>query len=157
MQSTVINGELKVTYPDNFKEMSQEEIERKTGTAYPDKWVISDEEKHMSISIIWKKSGAILSALANAKDISKANASKLKNTLKNNDYELEESFETEVCGIKTYGLRYSYTAKGKRQQGQAVVLKNKRVCYTISFYIRKENEAELAPVFEQFLADLSLN
>ena len=113
-----------------------------------------NENAHMVFSVYWHRSGAIASALANAKDINKSTEKKLSKGLKGHGYHLQTFYSREICDSVAYGFRHDYILRDIPYVSDVFTLKRGRMCYTIYCYTRKESESINRPVLESVLESM---
>ncbi|MBQ6263945.1 MAG: hypothetical protein IJK60_00660 [Clostridia bacterium] len=152
MKTVTINNELKITYPDGFVEKTEKE---KSGMNFygsiPD-LCINDPEKHITVSIAYKKYGALAAALSNRKGVVKSMSKKTAALMKEFNFR-PNGFITQKAGAFTAdGYGYSYDAQGINMLGRSFVVKSGRTFYYIHCYYRKELEEESLKIIDGILS-----
>lgn len=142
MKTAIFDQTISLDYPDDFYEMSEEEIRKFFGVDLL-RFGVRNLEKHVILSFA-KTNKSFLNILASPKSVLAGAENNLRNNLK--DYQQLESFETELLSKKGNGVRFSYSAidQDVKQYCEMVVVKyrnNFYVTYCLSrFEDRKENE-----------------
>ncbi|MBE6989550.1 MAG: hypothetical protein E7426_02235 [Ruminococcaceae bacterium] len=136
MEQVRLNEDLGLSYPDGFQVMSAEELSKLRFSGGAPQWCISDPERHMILSISWKKVNGLVAKLLSAKDIAKDTEAKLSRPMKTYGYRMEDFFELELDGKSTAGFLYRYTVQGIGMSGKTLTVKNGRTIYYIYFYFR---------------------
>lgn len=155
MNQAVINGELNVSWPDGFQELSREDLRKLYLDDHPDRWGIRNESKHCVFSVFYHKANPLLSILASdVKEIAKATETKLRAGYKGHEYQLEGFHSREIAGLSAEGFRYSYELNHIPESCETYILKKGRVTYTVYWYTRKEREADNEPLLEELLNSL---
>ena len=155
MNSSIVNNDLQLTYPDDFHILSSEEMKEKFSSAVPDQWGIGNSEGNILIVVLSKKINALLAALADPKATVKKTQSAMEKLLKNNNYVFHDYF---VCSTKSgeaYGFSYEYQSKGETKCARTVVLKSKHYMYTLNYYYGKENAKTAEDTFDTVTAALT--
>ena len=152
MNTVILNDELKITYPDSFIERNEQE---KAGMNFygniPD-LCLNDPEKHITISVAFKKYGAAAAALANQKGTVKSMSKKTAGLMKEFNFR-SGGFITQKIGAFTVdGFVYSYKAQGIDMLGRSFVVKSGRTFYYIHCYYRAELEKESEAVIDGILS-----
>lgn len=156
MLNALVNGQINLTYPDSFAEMSEEELIRFFGK--PDnRWGVFDADRHAMISVSWKKSG-IFGFMTDAESIIIGAESRMSRSLLN--YQRSKAGKMKLCGkkIKAYGITFEYRVKDKAivQMGDLVAFKYKKFIYSIYFVGRKVNDADNRPIFEEMINSMTV-
>ena len=156
MLSVNINGQINLTYPEGFNEMGEEELIRYFSS--PDnRWGVYEPDKHVIISVSWKKAG-FFSFMSDAESIIIGAESRMRRNLLN--YQRTKAGKMKLCGkkIKAYGITFEYRVNDKKivQVGDLVVFKYKKFIYAIHYIGRKANEEENRPVFDELIKSLTV-
>ena len=124
-------------FPEGIRVLSDEErrgmnfIENGPGVC------LSDPDRHIKISISWKKAG-LLAVLADPKDAVKTMEARIGSPMQQFGYKQEGFFERPVGGKMFSGFRYSYTVQDTGMTGESLIGKNGKVFYYLHFYARSE-------------------
>ena len=154
MKNADFYGLVNIEYPDDYIEMSTEEISK----YFKDnalRWGGRSPEKHVILSL-GKTKDSFFNLFYDAKSALTGGENVLKKTLK--DYERLERFDTTLLGNAAMGVHFEYTADDKpiRQFCELVVVRIKKCFYTVYCISWAENAAENAAVFENFRTALKL-
>ena len=60
MEKIQLNNKMTLTYPDGFHVMGKEELKKHQYFGEPPAWSISNPERHVMISIAWKKTNGFV-------------------------------------------------------------------------------------------------
>ena len=151
MNEKVLNQELKIVIPDGFHEMS--ETERGNLNLYkesPD-WSITDPDRHILLSVSWKKQ-ALAAMLLSAREIAVKMEKSLRKPMEPYGYRLEGFLKESFDGTAAEGFRYSYTAQGIGMTGESFSVKKGKTLYYIHCYLRSELLEESLPVLKEIFA-----
>ena len=155
MNQAVINGELNVSWPDGFQELSREDLKKLYLDDNPDRWGIRNESKHCVFSVFYHKANPLLSILASdVKEIAEATEKKLRAGYRGHDYRLEGFHSRRIAGLPAEGFRYTYVLNRIEESCETYIMKKGRVTYTVYWYTRKEREAGNQPLLEDLLNSL---
>lgn len=137
MNSITCNAELCISYPDGFSRID-EEIKRRMGISRNDPTeIISDPDRHMTISIGWRPMN-LAGRLNTVKDMMKSVESGIRDEMQPYDYSFGDSSSIEMDGVKAEAFSYEYTAEDIDMYGETVVIKGNKIMYNIHLYARKE-------------------
>jgi len=137
MNSITCNAELCISYPDGFNRLD-EEIKRRMGISRNDPTeMISDPDRHMTISIGWRPMN-LAGRLNTVKDMMKSVESGIREAMQPYGYSFGSSSSIELDGVKAEAFNYEYTAEDIDMYGETVVTKGNKIMYNIHLYARKE-------------------
>ena len=130
MKSEKILNELSVSYPDGFSVMKEDEL-KKFFTEIINRWGIWHKSIHTIISFSRTKESTLLSFLTDNKAVAKGIETGFKKSLQN--YQRKEEFIPLICGKKSYGISFTYTATDSNtlQYGKLIVFKNNKCFYVV--------------------------
>ena len=150
MMTKVKINELQLTYTEDFHEM--DENERAGLNFYKDEAgvCLSAPEKHIIISVGWKKS-AVASMMMNAKEAAENAEKNISRPMRAYGYELDGFTDYELDGEKACGFRYHYTSQGIGMTGETVAVKYRKVFYYLNFYVRTELLDESLKLWQDML------
>ena len=151
MKQTVLNQELKVTIPDGFHEMSEAEHGNLNLLKEAPDWCISDPDRHILLSVAWKKQ-SLASMLLSSGDVAENMEKSLRKPMAAYGYKLEGFLEESLDGTTASGFRYSYTAQGIGMTGESFSVKKGKTFYYIHCYLRSEFLEESLPVLKEIFA-----
>ncbi len=146
---------LSVTFPENFREMSAEEIRNAFNDGFPLRWGIWDEAGHMIVVLQWNKAGGIASKLWDIKAVCRSDEKSLSKLMKDRGYSLGSFFGGTVCGTELEGFDYSYDAEGIRQSAKLMVFRNGRKFYKLYYYSRSECDDANRKVLEGIMGTMA--
>ena len=151
MSNVKINNAINLTYPDNFKEMSDEELTRYFSSP-KNRWGVYNADEHIILSISWTKAGFLTDAEMMLMDIEARLSRRLLN------YQKISSFKTKVASKKAHGIRFEYRVNDARivQVSDMIVFKVKNRFYAIHYITRKVNAASSRLVLEEVLKSVSV-
>ncbi len=89
--------------------------------------------------------------------MAKSTEKRLHRSLRQYNYQCGGFFQRALCGRETTGFRYAYRLGDVKQTAEAIILKEKTVCYTIYYYTREELSPASRPVFEAVLDSMELS
>lgn len=146
MDTAVVNGEISIDIPEGFRILDREELNVLYADGNPNRWGMTDDERHMVVSVFWHKNNPILTFLAGAKDACKATERKLSKALRDYGYFFEGFYRRVLCGKQAYGFRHRYTLKGEEYVSYVTLFMKGRVCYTVYCYVRTTEMEDRIPV-----------
>ena len=156
MNNVKINNELNLAYPENFKEMKEEELTKYFGSA-ENRWGVYDSDKHIILSVSWSKP-SFFRTLTDAESVVIATESRLRRGLLN--YQRISTYKMKLDKKKKAdGLRFEYRVNDKKlvQVADLVIFKHKKKFYSIYYITRKSNAAEERPAFKEVLDSIKLD
>ena len=147
MDYQLLNEELKLPVPDGFHMMDEAELGKyKTLQAAPS-WCITDPERHIIVSVAWKKSG-LGALLLTSGEVAKKMEARLRKPMSPYGYRLQGFITETVGGVEAEGFRYSYTAQNIEMTGESFSLKKGKTFYYIHCYYRTERKDESSAVLQ---------
>ena len=149
-----IGGELTVTFPEGFRRMTDGEMKRLNRLEEGPGIFMTDPERHIIVTVGWKRIAFFASLLLSAKDIAKNAGGQIARAMKPNGCRGPEYTERTVAGARAHGFRYAYTAENVGMEAETCVLKRGRVVLYFNFYAREALEKESLPVWEAILASV---
>ena len=154
MQNTIFNKNVYIEYPDDFYEMSGEEI-KKYFAGDMLRFGARNAEKHVILSVA-KTKESFLNLITDAKSVLNGAESSLKKGLK--DYAVTERFDAGIFGKTAKGIRFDYSASdnGVKQFCEMTVVKGKRCFYIVYCVCRLADADENDNVFTAFKKSLKL-
>jgi len=137
MDNKVVINELKIFYPEGFHVMDALERSELNMLGNDSAEMIFDPDRHMSISIGWRRIG--LGARMNSvSDILKKTEAGISSAMQPYGYKFGSTAPLEIDGEPADSFCYEYTAKEIDMYGETVVVKHGKVLYNIHLYARKE-------------------
>ncbi len=149
-----IGGELTVSFPDGFRRMTDGEMKKLNRLEDGPGIFMTDPERHIIVTVGWKKIALFASLLLSAKDIAKNAGGQIARAMKL--YGCSEPAYTEriIAGARAPGFRYAYTAENVPMAAETCVLKRGRVVLYFNFYAREALKEESFSVWESILASV---
>lgn len=154
MNKARINNEIELTYPDGFREMSEDELS-KYFSSPANRWGAYNADEHIILSVSWTKKG-FLSFLTDEESILIGAESCMKRNLLN--YQRISSFKTTVASKKARGIRFEYRVNDAKiiQVGDLIVFRQKNKFYAVHYITRKANAGSSRVAFEETLKSISV-
>ena len=152
-----INDSLTLTFPDGFARMSADE-KRGMTTLGSGPWEgFRDPERHMIVTVGWKRINLFSALLLSGKDLAKNAEKQVCRSMKPFGYRSAEFSEARIGGAsgepeRASGFRYAYDAQGVGMRGEACVVKRGRDVIFFHVYYRDALSAESVPVWEKILS-----
>ncbi len=150
----ILNNELKVTFPETFHVMNEEELKKLRFLAKGDGVVLSDPERHIRISVAWKKIGAFSGLVLTSGDVAKCMRRSIRKAMAAYRFRAEEPVRTELGGKRADGLTFEYEAENVQMVSESLVVKNRRTLYYFHFYTRAEEQSRNRDIWDQVLASV---
>lgn len=148
MKNTVFNENVYIEYPDDFHEMSNEELQKYfAGNLL--RFGAKNDDKHVILSVA-KTANKLVAVFTNTKSVLSGAESTLKKNLK--DYTRIDEFDAEIFGEKAKGIHFKYSAidKDVKQFCEMAVVKSKR-CFYVLYCLSRLNDAdENLNLFKEF-------
>lgn len=152
MKTKVLNDELCFSYHDEFREMDEAEITKLAAGGQPPQFAVTDPDRHMIITIGYRKIPGFSAMMLNEKDIAKKAEPQIAGPMKPFGYQLE-GFVSEAIGNKNAeGFRYTYTAQEIAMYGETLAAKAGKNLYYIHCYFRAALKEESLKVLGEILA-----
>lgn len=155
METALLNNELNLSYPDGFHVMSREELSGFNYYSEAPGWCINDADRHIMISVSWKKIPGIFARMLKIKDVAKSMEGQMAQVMKAYDYRLDDFISRSPGGKEAEGFRYQYKVQDNDMTGMSFGVKNKNTFYYIHIYYRSALKEESVPVIEEILKSAS--
>jgi hypothetical protein len=153
MQKTIVNGELRIAYPDTYTVLTPEELEQMYRDGNPDRWSVRNKDEHRTVTLMWKKYAWPAVLMPDSTAIARNNERLMREGLKEYGYALDGFFERELCGQKGCGYDYAYTNQGIAVKVKTVLFRHRSTVWSISFYWRAADE-EPSEMIREMLASM---
>ena len=144
----VLNQELMISIPEGFHVMSEEELSKLNHYGQIPNWCVSDPDRHIILSVSWKKSG-FASLLLNTVEVAKKMEGEIHRLLSSYGYELKGYITANLGGVSADGFRCSYIAQDVPMIGESLSAKKGKVFYYIHGYLREELQEESLRTLEE--------
>ena len=112
MDSVILNDELKLAYPEGFHVLSAEEMDRMQFLEKGAGICLSDPERHILISVGWKRPGVLAGLMLNAGDLAKNSEKTIRKAMQNMGYRCRGFEKRQIAGNRAEGFGYEYSAQG---------------------------------------------
>ena len=154
MNEAVINNKLKLSYPDGFHVMEEEELTRYFGSA-ANRWGVFDPERNMIISVSWKKAG-FFGFMKDAETVLIDAEAHMKRSLVN--YQCTKAFKTKIGKRKGRGVHFEYRldASARVHTGEMRVIKAGGAFYALRYIGRKPADEANLKLFEEVIESVSV-
>lgn len=151
-----VNNALQFQVPDGFQEMNAEETAGMLLTEGGEGVALSSQEKHLILSVGWKKAGGFSSLVLNSGDLREKMEQSIQKAMKQLNYRETGEAEITVGGLQADGFSYQYTAvNGTEMAAESYVLKRKNDLYYFHMYSRRELVSENSALVREILRDAS--
>lgn len=154
--NTMALNELKIPCPDGFHALDDEARSRMHFAEEGPGVCLSDPERHMLISVAYKRISGLSAVLLKDRDVAKNMDGSVKKAMQPFGYKADGSVKRMVGGNATEGFCYTYTAQSIAMYGESLVLrysgKSGKSLYYFHLYAREELKAESIPVWEELLS-----
>lgn len=149
MKKIMINQELTGAYTEGFCEMTAQEL-RKFYVSEKSRCGLYDKDRHIIISVCWKKPG-VLGFLTDTKSVLKGAEMRLRRHLSR--YRLIERLNREIMSCPAEGIRFEYQVTGTDiiQYSDLYVFRYGDLYYSAEVVARKEGFEESQREMESFL------
>ena len=151
----IINGQLKITLPDGFHVLDEEELKRFFIDDHAEKWAAQDKNAHVLVAVYWRKLNFFTNLLADERSILKGAQAKIQKGLAAADYKRGEYYDDVICGKKACSFDYSYVMEGIAHSAKATVVKGKNNCYVVYYFTHTDKKAENESLREKLAGSLT--
>jgi hypothetical protein len=155
MKTSVLNDALVFAYPDDFEEMSKEEISSMANYGEAPQFVIRNAQRHMVVSAGYKVINGFSAMMLNTADMAKKTQSEISKVMKDSGYELICNVKENIADKTAEGFRYRYQVQDVDMSSESLILKEGKVVYYIQCYYRTAMSEDSLPVFDQMLKNSS--
>lgn len=148
MKNTVFNENVYIEYPDDFHEMSNEELQKYfAGNLL--RFGAMNAEKHVILSV-GKTQSKFVNVFTNTQSVLLGAENTLKKNLK--DYTRIDEFDAEILNESAKGIHFKYVAVNKnvKQFCEMAVVKSKRCFYVLYCISRLSDVGESLTLFKEF-------
>ncbi len=155
MEQEIVNGAFAMPVPDGFHVMSEEELTKLFMKPDPDRWGIWDQERHIMLTLEWKKYSPLALKMTNVKNIAARNEQLMRKALKKYSYQPEGAFSGRIAGLEAEGYRYLYQVQGIEQTAECLLFAERSLVYRMTCVGRVENRAANRAFFESIVDSVS--
>ena len=118
---------------------------------------LSDPERHILISIAWKKLNGFAAMMLKTSEIAGNMAKQIRSGMQAFNYRQLDTVTKTVAGQNAEGVIYEYEAEGISMTGESLVLKHGKELYYFHCYARTANAAESIGLFEELIATAKIS
>lgn len=154
METYTLNNEMNISIPEGFRQMSAEERSRLNFIKDGEGECFTDTERHMILSIAWKKAG-FAGLLVNTKEAAESMEKQTAGPMAPYGYKNEGFFSRDIGGNESRGFCYSYEAQGTAMSGESMIVKNGKTFYYLHAYMRTALKEESEAVVKEILDGIS--
>lgn len=153
MKQVTVNNALSLSYPESYRDMTEDELKHYFGTA-ENRWGVHDDERHAILTVSWRKAG-ILSFLTDAESMLIGVEARYKRNLIN--YRRLTSFKTKIGKAKGHGIRFEYRVNNANiyQNSELRAIKCKGRFYAFQYIGRRISDDQTHPDFDQMMESVS--
>lgn len=141
MGKALVHGELQVTTPATFVQMSPDELKQVFLDDNPNRWGARDVRMHRMIVITWQDSLGLLAKFVSTNALIKRVEKLSAKGYGAFEYQLGGFFKRNICGLEAEGFDFTYTLKGVGQKAQNIVFKHGKTCYTL-YWVERVGEGK---------------
>ena len=152
----IVLNDITISYPAGFHVLDDAERGRLHFIEVGDGVCLSDPERHMLISIAYKKVGGLTSVLLKGRDLAKAMETAVRKSMQPFEYQSVGSIKRMVGSCESEGFCYTYTAQNIPMYGESLVLRSGKAAYYFHLYARDGLRAESIPVWEELLGSVDI-
>ena len=117
---------------------------------------LKDPDRHVIITIGWKKVPCMISALFSANDAANAIRKSLRKPMAAFGYHSEQDLRRTIAGENAGGLSYEYVAQGIAMYGESYVIKHGNYYFYFHIYTRTEYKDSNLQVWNEILESVRL-
>ena len=154
MPALTLNEMMTLTYPEGFRELSESERKQMRTAGQGADAVLSDSERHLTVSLGSKKIPAFSGLILSDKDLINKMEKDISRPMQAYGYRPGGTAERSVGGKSARYFRYSYTAESIPMSAECCLVKDGRMLWFFHFYWRTELEKDSLPVWEQILSSV---
>lgn len=146
-----LNDELEMSCPDGFHIMDENERKGLRMARGGECVLFSDPERHMIVSVGWRKSGLFAGFLPDTGGIAVKAEKSMIGSMKRFGCTKESDSERQLDGETAKGFRYRYTAQDIEMCGETYALKRRKTVYYFHLYTRAALKDENQAVWSEML------
>ncbi len=138
----IVNNKIEIQFPDTLSIMDEEKRKQMNFLADGEGYCLENKEKHILISIGWRKIGLFAKTVLNINDLSKGLEKNIRNGMQPFSYTKENDLEMSLDGEVMRGIRYTYIASNIDMVAESYVVKHGKEIYYFHYYSRKTLNSE---------------
>ena len=142
---------LTLRFDEGFRVMNAEEKRKLPSLGEDPSDVLNDPERHIIISMGWKKVPHLTSLLYNTKDAVQAAKKSIKKPMQAFGYCHEEDLSRNIAGEAAEGFCYEYETQGIGMFGETYVFKYETGLFYLHFYTRTALKEENLKIWNDML------
>lgn len=157
MQEIILNNEFKLSVPDGFHVLSEEE---KAGMRLLEEGPfvgLSNPDRHIMATIGWKKAPGFSSLLLSSKDLIKNTEKTVRKSMSPFGYRCRGFEKKQIAGNEADSFLYEYTAQQVDMLAETCVMKVDKIIYYFNFYGRAALEQESLSAWNEILGSMQKN
>ncbi len=137
MREHTINDDMRISCPDTFSVMDEEERYRVLRDRAYKNFGVWDHEAHIIMTASWRPMGKIGLFFADPKSMAKRTRSYSGRLVPGfSGYEIKK---LSIAGRKAYGFSYTYTVENMSHRGWTFLRKTDKAMYTVNFAARGDD------------------
>lgn len=152
MNEVVLNGNLRLQYPDGFQIMDEAEQKRVFNVDTSNRWCIQDSDRNIMIAATWNTSNKLLARISSPKDQAKRVEARARKAYKDRGYRRIEFSKTKVAGRDAHTVSFECHIMDADQVVEVIVFYEGATYFFIYCYTQKANAAENRKVIDEVLA-----
>lgn len=152
MKTLTINNKLLITFQDSFTVLSAEERQKLNTIEQGPYECLSDQDRHILISIGFRPLGGLFSIFLSTKDAAHNSESKISQAMQSYGFKLIEHKHISLCNNDAKGFSYEYIAQGTSMYGESYVLKHDKALYYLNYYSRHELLTDNQKIWDEILS-----
>lgn len=154
MEYLMISDQLKLPCPDGFHLMSDEEKAKLNFLEEGEGFCLRDENRHMLVSIGWKKTGMLTAMLLSDISLERNMESSIRQGMQPYGFQQETHLNRQIAGGNAAGFRFTYTAQNTDMLSESYVLRSGHSVIYFHLYARNALREESLPVWNDLLASV---
>ena len=151
-----MNDTLSLTFPDGFEKLDEAQLQQLRAMKSSPDVCLRDEEKHIIVSLAYKRAG-FLSGVLNGRYLIKSAQSRLAAAMRGYGYRLTGYEDRRVGSKAAQSFQYAYVAQDVGMRGECCAIKEGKAIYYLHFYVRETYAEEGFRLWKQVLADADWN
>ena len=152
MELVPLNNELSIQRLEGFRVLDEEERGRLNFMKEGPGICLSDPERHILVSVAYKKIGGFSNLLLNEKDLVKNMEAGIAKAMRPFDFQKAGAVQRTVGGRAAEGFSYTYMAQSVAMYAEALLVRSGKTIFYLYLYAREELKQESIPVWEELLA-----
>lgn len=151
-RTLLLNSELRLHCPDGFSILDAEERESICFTEQGPGICLSDPERHILVSVAWKKINGFSALILSNRDLVKQMEAVARQSMRPFGYDSGGKVTRTIAGKECGGFCYTYTAQSTDMYGESLLLRCGKTIYYFHLYARESLKEESLPIWKDLLA-----